>query len=217
MYIVDEQSSSHELFVVMLHGYAMSGADLAPFARSLGLPGRFVFPEATHSLPEGGRAWWPIDALTRQEALRNGARDLWQEHPSMRLAARAHLVDSLHRADFSLRTGPVVLAGFSQGAMLACEAVLHDDVAVDALILLSTSCLALDEWQPLQERMKDLPVLLSHGRSDTDLAFSAGVRMRDWLQEAGGHVTWVPFEGGHEIPLLVWRQVRKFLRSLVNS
>ena len=32
--------------VVMLHGRNMRAADLAPFAHSLGLPARFIFPDA---------------------------------------------------------------------------------------------------------------------------------------------------------------------------
>jgi phospholipase/carboxylesterase len=34
--------------------------------------------------------------------------------------------------------------------------------------------------------------------------------------EAGARVFWVPFDGGHEIPLVVWRGLRKFLRALLE-
>ncbi|MGE5183235.1 MAG: hypothetical protein ACM31C_14295 [Acidobacteriota bacterium] len=30
----------------------------------------------------------------------------------------------------------------------------------------------------------------------------------------GAHVTWLPFDGGHELPLVVWRGLRKFLRAV---
>ena len=70
------------------------------------------------------------------------------------------------------------------------------------------------EWQPLVERLRGLPVLVSHGRADPDLAFSAGEALRDLLAGGGADVTWVPFEQGHEIPLVVWRGLRKFLAPL---
>jgi phospholipase/carboxylesterase len=59
-----------------------------------------------------------------------------------------------------------------------------------------------------------LPVLVSHGQADTDLAFDAGRALHDWLHEAGCRTRWLPFEGGHEIPLPVWREFRRFLRAL---
>jgi phospholipase/carboxylesterase len=59
--------------------------------------------------------------------------------------------------------------------------------------------------------------LVSHGTSDTDLAFAAGENLRNWLQDAGGDVAWVPFEGGHQIPLAVWRQTRAFARRLTRD
>jgi phospholipase/carboxylesterase len=55
---------------------------------------------------------------------------------------------------------------------------------------------------------------VSHGRGDTDLAFAAGEALRDLLVSGGAAVTWVPFDQGHEIPLVVWRGLRKFLSTL---
>jgi phospholipase/carboxylesterase len=63
-------------------------------------------------------------------------------------------------------------------------------------------------------RLRGLPVLVSHGRADADLAFAAGERLRDLLAGGGADVTWVPFEQGHEIPLEVWRALRKFMTTL---
>jgi phospholipase/carboxylesterase len=54
-------------------------------------------------------------------------------------------------------------------------------------------------------------VLISHGRADSDLAFAAGESLRDCLTTAGAATTWVPFDQGHEVPLVVWRRLRKFL------
>ena len=64
---------------------------------------------------------------------------------------------------------------------------------------------------PLASRFGGLPILVSHGTDDPDLAFRAGEALRDLCASGGGEVTWVPFEGGHEIPLVVWRAVRKLV------
>jgi hypothetical protein len=49
------------------------------------------------------------------------------------------------------------------------------------------------------------------------LAFTAGEALRDFMLAGGAEVSWAPFEGGHEIPLPVWRDLRKFLGALLRS
>ncbi len=211
--VVNGATGGSELSVVVLHGYAMDHQDLAPFAGSLGVPGRFHFPRAPDAAPLGGRAWWPIDLAARAAALERGPRDLWDQYPAQRARARQELLRQLDAPDLFAASAPVVWAGFSQGGMLACDTLLHEPVRLDGLILLSSSRIALNEWQAHRERLKGLPVLVAHGTRDPDLAFAAGQGLRDWLCESGAQVQWVPFEGGHEIPLAVWRQVRTFLRA----
>jgi hypothetical protein len=59
-----------------------------------------------------------------------------------------------------------------------------------------------------------VPVLVAHGHEDDDLAFSAGERLRDMMIAAGARVQWLPFEGGHGLPLVVWRALRRFVNAL---
>ena len=96
--------------------------------------------------------------------------------------------------------------------MLACDWQLHSPRGADALLLLSASRLNVAAWQLRARTLRGLRVLVSHGRTDSDLAFAAGEQLRDFAAAAGARVTWVPFDGAHEIPLPVWRAVRGFLR-----
>jgi phospholipase/carboxylesterase len=75
--------------------------------------------------------------------------------------------------------------------------------------------MAQDEWLPLTNRLQGVPVFVSHGTQDLDLAFSAGEALRDFLSGAGANVTWIPFDGGHVIPLPVWRAFKRFLHASV--
>src|SRR5438552_7675502 len=155
------------LNVVLLHGYSMSADDLAPFARSLGIPAAFHFPQAPTPCAEGGHSWWPVDAETRGR----GPRDLAAAHPPGRDALRTALHATL--ADIAARWPgmPMVLGGFSQGAMLCCDYLLqHQAAPVAALVLLSGSRLAFDEWEPRLVRLRGLPTFVSHGLRDADLA-----------------------------------------------
>lgn len=201
------------LVVVMLHGYAMRGSDLSPFAHSLGLSAVFYVPDAPLAAVPDGRAWWPMDQERRRVALMAGPRDLADEVPAGAPAARALLAELVARARREHPRLPVAVIAFSQGGMLACDAVVHDVVRLDALALLSSSRIDLANWRRGADRLRGLPVLVSHGEADDDLAFAAGERLRDFCIAAGALVTWVPFAEGHSIPLVVWRAIRRFLNG----
>lgn len=202
--------------VVFLHGYGMQPDDIGPFAHSLGLAATFYIPEGPLRADPTGRAWWPIDQERRARAIARGPRDLADACPTGATAARNFLSEML--ADVSRRhdATPLFLVGFSQGGMLACDCVLRDLPNVAGLGLLSASRISYPEWKPLCSRLKGLPILVSHGTRDSDLGFCAGEALREMCASAGGRVTWVPFEGGHEMPLVVWRALRKFILEAIK-
>ena len=116
----------------------------------------------------------------------------------------------------NLRVRQACLIGFSQGGMLACDTLLHGSIRADGLVMLSASRIRRKAWEREGQRLRGLPVLVSHGRRDADLAFAAGEGLHDFVRAAGARTTWVPFDGGHEIPLIVWRNLRIFLNALLN-
>jgi phospholipase/carboxylesterase len=212
--VVDAEDA--DTAVVLLHGYAMQPSDLAPFAHSLGVPARFFFPRGRFSSPAGGYAWWNVDEEARAASLQAGPRDLANQQPGGLGAARDDLDALLAAIAGQFAPRRTIVGGFSQGGMLACDFVLRGATPVDGLVLLSASRLAFDTWQPCHERLRELPVYCSHGESDSDLAFAAGVALRDFLMASGARVSWMPFATGHEIPLGVWRGLRKFLGALLR-
>jgi len=200
--------------VVLLHGYDMRPEDLEPFSHSLNMPAVFYFPRGPGALESGNRCWWPIDQERRTMQLRAGARDLFQESPAGRSAAREALCNCLDAVRAQAPHLPLVLGGFSQGGMLASDTVLCSRQPVDGLVMLSSSRIAYDEWLTNSAKLSELPVMVSHGTQDPDLAYSAGEALRDFYRNSGAVVTWQPFDGGHEIPLVVWRALRRFIVEL---
>jgi phospholipase/carboxylesterase len=190
----------------------MRAADLAPFAASLGVPALFHFPQASLPAHDGGFSWWPVNAP--RAGVARVPRDLAQAYPAGRADARAALARFLEALEPQRAGRPLLLAGFSQGGMLACDCLLHEAVKIDALALLSASRIAFDDWLPRLSRLQGLPALVSHGRDDPDLAFAAGEALRDALAAGGARVDWLPFDGGHEMPLPVWRGLRKLIREI---
>ena len=216
----DGQGDGDGPAVVLLHGFGAPGDDLVSLGRVLEVPSgaRFVFPEAPRSLPGygEGRAWWMIDLAELQRSLASGeARDRTREVPAGLAAAREQVVSMLDALAQSLRPSKVVLGGFSQGAMLACDVALRTGRALAGLALLSGTFLAEDEWRPLMDRREGLPAFLSHGSSDPMLPFAQSERLRDALAGSGLAVTWAPFSGGHEIPRSVLAALGTFLRGVL--
>ena len=202
--------------VVLLHGYAMRPADLTPFAHSIGVPARFLFPRGPYASPLGGHAWWDVDLEARESMLAAGPRDLATQHPEGLEPARLLLTRFLEELTTEFQPRQLILGGFSQGGMLACDWVLRGPRPVDGLVLLSSSRIDYDAWQQPRARLIGLPAFVSHGEQDADLSFAAGSALKDFLDAAGARVSWVAFPGGHEIPLVVWRGLRKFLAAVLK-
>lgn len=204
--------------LALLHGLGMDPAVLRPFLRSLALPAWCLVPEGPVDTGGATRAWWPVDPARRQARLAAGPSDLFDRHPAERDRAHAALDRALARLRQRAPGLPLVLAGFSQGGMLAVDHSLRSGGPVPAaLALLSSSCVALDEWAPHWHRLRGVPVLVAHGRHDDDLGFGAGERLRDMMEAAGARVRWLPFDGGHELPLVVWRALRRFVTEVLPA
>jgi len=205
--------------IVLLHGYGSSEKDWVPFAKSIQLPGgsRFLFPRGleiakrTDGAP-AGRAWWHMDLADNLRDHGLGA-DLSAEKPAgiehAAQAVRAFLARRGNRA-----SGPFILGGFSQGAMVAAQVAFQSDEPLRALVLLSGNLVDESSWKANFAARKGLHVFIAHGREDPTLSFVVADRMHREMVAAGIEVTWFPFEGGHEIPAAVIAALNKFLSDL---
>jgi phospholipase/carboxylesterase len=220
----DREGGGDGPLLVLFHGFGAPATDLVPLHRALDVPRevRFVFPAAPIELEPGApeefspRAWWLIDILGLRQAIAEGrAVDLAREKPPGLDEARA-LVDGLLSALETELDAPlerVVLGGFSQGAMLACDVALRSTRSPAGLVLLSGAPVAVPEWRILAPARKGLPVLMSHGRSDPILPFAGGEYLRDLLREAGLAVEFIEWNGGHGVPDGVLKRLGPFLAA----
>lgn len=216
--IVGADRPAGDPVVVLLHGFEMQPGDLSPFAASLTLPVRFLFPRAPLDLGPRlrGFGWWDIDIEARDVARARGEpRDLAELVPEGLAAACMQIAELIDTVRATLQPRVLVLGGVSQGAMLSLDVALHATVRPTALLLLSGTRLAARLWAPLLPRLAGCKVFQSHGRADPDLSYTAAERLRDDLTAAGAQVSWLAFDGGHQTPLPVWRHVRLFLTKIV--
>jgi phospholipase/carboxylesterase len=204
---------------MLLHGFGASGDDLVPLADVVQVPTgtRWLFPEAPLSLNMGfgdSRAWWIIDFARIQEDRAAGRiRDLSVEVPQGLALARERMLAFLKELPRQLPIDykKTVIGGFSQGAMLTCDAVLQTDYPFAGLVQLSGNLLAQAVWGPLMRKRKGLLVFQSHGMQDDVLPNIGAERLRDALTQAGLAVEWHSFRGGHAIPEAVLRRLGPFI------
>lgn len=216
------------LTCVLLHGYGAAGDDLVGLAEDLDVPEGtvFVFPEALHPLHDfmarplygDARAWWHIDFAAMERAVARGeVRDLTGQVPEGLADARAAVAAMLDALDRERGPGPLVLGGFSQGAMLSLDVALREPTReLAGIALLSGTFLAEREWTPLMPQRRGTPVFQSHGETDPVLPSSIAERLRDALRSAGVDVTFVPFRGGHVIPAATVEGLGRWLGALAR-
>jgi phospholipase/carboxylesterase len=211
--------------IVLLHGFGAPGTDLLPFAGEIEVPegSRFAFPEAPLTLPPeygGGRAWWHIDMMELQLALLTGrVRELRDRVPEGLPEANEKLSSMLRalEKDLEMNRETLVLGGFSQGAMLACDVVLRYNDPLAGLVVMSGTYLAASEWTPRMPQRRGLPVIMSHGREDPLLPFALAEELRDAFVAAGLEVEWVPFSGGHGVAPQVIDALSAFVRRVLSQ
>ncbi len=181
--------------VLWLHGLGADGHDFESIVPALGLPGatrvRFVFPHAP-PMPitiNGGavmRSWYDIRSpdLTGDVDFEGIARSV---------AWLAELIAVQRAAGIDARR--ILLAGFSQGGVIALHAALRADCDCGGALALSTYL----PLTPALHPRSGLPVFQAHGEHDEVVPLDAARRARDWMRAAGCVVAWHRYPMGHSI------------------
>jgi phospholipase/carboxylesterase len=197
----DRRGGGDGPLVVLMHGFGAPGTDLVGLWRVLDVPSdlRFAFPEAPHEIPgmAGARAWWMVDFARAEKAMAEGPRSYATEVPP-----------GMEDATDRIR---LMIGGFSQGSMAACNAVFTRNVTPGGLVILSGTPVNIEAWKRGMVSKSEVPVFQSHGLHDPLLSFQAAEQLRDEMREAGLSTDWIPFRGGHEIPMPVLEGLGRFL------
>ncbi len=192
--------------VVLLHGVGASGADLAPLGEvwARRLPGvAFAAPDAPQPFDGAamGRQWFSILGVTPAN---RGAR----------IAVAASAFDAVVDAAMAkagTTVGRTVLCGFSQGTIMALDAIARGRRF--AGVLGFSGRMATEPTVPLA----GLPVHLVHGEADGVIPIAESVSARDRLAAAGARVDFVAIPGdGHGIGPAAAASGLAFLRKLAG-
>ncbi|MEM6468679.1 MAG: lysophospholipase [Planctomycetota bacterium] len=218
-YVIDG-GDTPSVLVILCHGFGAPGSDMVGVAEAwcsvLGENAkdfRFLCPIAPLSLDElgipGGRAWWEIN-MSRLMQLVEASRfeELHSETPpglddareSFGSLVNAALGELSEQAKSPMASIPLVLGGFSQGAMLTMDASLRGSFPAPRLLFqFSGTVVCQAEWSASMSRLASTRIYQAHGMQDPILPFSSAERLRDLLNAAQLDVTFHAFQGPHTI------------------
>lgn len=219
IFCIEHNEVENGPWVILFHGYGADAHDLSQLSELVPTQQtwNWLFPNGTLEVPIGpgwtGRAWWHIDMAAINEAAQRGTtRDMTLEDPPG-LKKATELVNTMIN-QMKIPRSQIVIGGFSQGAMLATEVFLTSAEPFAGLISLSGTLLKKDQWKALAGEKKGSSVFLSHGQSDQILGFKYSEQLMTLFAQNEMKCKWVPFRGGHEIPLPVLNELGQFLNQL---
>lgn len=190
--ILIEPENDLKKVIIWLHGLGADGSDFVPVSNELVFPAknntRFIFPhaEVMSVTINGGmqmRAWYDIqqaDLTRRVDAvgIMNSVERI------------ATLVAGLQAEGIALKD--IVLAGFSQGGVVALQTAMQLNLPVAGIMALSTYIPLRDSIDSLQKQR----VFLAHGVDDGVVPYVESLSSLDWLRSQGHDVDW------HQYPMM---------------
>jgi phospholipase/carboxylesterase len=185
--------------VIWLHGLGADGNDFVPIVQQLKLPKlgiRFVFPHAPMRpvTINGGfvmRAWYDIVA-----------QDLAQRADETGIRHSQAAIDALiaKEAARGMPASRVVLAGFSQGGVIALQTGLRHPKTLAGVMSLSAYLpLSSTVEQERNAANQDTPIFIGHGMADNVVPLKAGTTARDQLIKLGYDIDWHQYPMAHSV------------------
>jgi phospholipase/carboxylesterase len=180
--------------VVGLHGVGGTAPKFAKLIKKFGEP-NFIFavPEAPYALPirRGVGYGWRADTPGLESVMRKSY-----------LASSRYVLELIDGLRGRYNVGDVYLLGFSQGAWLAYGVAIRNPAVFKGLICCSGPFRGAELTPAELEAGSGLRVFISQGEGDGDVGYAEAEAAR---------VTFRGFDGGHEIPADIVREVEAWM------
>jgi phospholipase/carboxylesterase len=213
--IVLETAAQPDAAVIWLHGLGADGHDFEPIVPELHLPQRaairFIFPHAPVRpvTINGGaemRAWYDID----MRAPLAGEADIRESAQSIEA-----IVEEQRAAGVATRR--IVLAGFSQGGVIALHLGLRLRAPLGGIMALSTY---LHDPEHLVDHISlentAIPIFMAHGLMDPMIPITRAVTSREALRSFNYSIEWHEYAMGHSVCLEEINDISRWLTATLD-
>lgn len=210
-----QPSKEHRYSVIWLHGLGADGHDFEDIARELHLDAnahiRFIFPNA------------PVQAITVNHGM---AMRAWYDLVSTHLENRADingiylsasLVKQLieREKQAGIAAEHILLAGFSQGGVIALHLGLRYPEKLAGIVALSTYLPTLKQLNTEASSVaKQLPIFMAHGILDSIVEIEEGKSVYDSLHQQGYNIQWHDYVMEHSVCIEEIEHLTHFLNHI---
>jgi phospholipase/carboxylesterase len=200
--------------VIWLHGLGADGHDFEKIVPQLNLPSdssiRFIFPHAPVrpiTINNGAemRGWF--DFVPHSET--SGHEDITES--SLQITA---FID--REVERGIPTENILLAGFSQGGVIALHLATRFDKRLAGILAISTY---LHDFNSTEKEMNDanlaIPIMMAHGTQDQMIPIMRAATSRENLIRLGYDVRWFDYTMGHQVCLEEVEQIANFFSEIL--
>ncbi len=210
-----QPESEHRYSVIWLHGLGADGHDFEGLVPELHLTAQanthFIFPNA------------PIQPVTI-----NGGMSMrsWYDILEMSLERRvdidgiyqsAGLIEPLIQQEINkgIPSSNILLAGFSQGGVIALHVGLRCRHKLGGIVALSTYLPTIEQLKTERSAANNTtPVFMAHGIIDTVVAVESGKAAFDALKAMGYPIEWHDYVMEHSLCTEEVEQISAFMNSI---
>ena len=202
--------------VIWMHGLGADGNDFVPMVPELGLPRehsvRFIFPNApTMAVTINGgyvmRAWYDIvsaelDKRADVAGVRNSA-----------VAIDELIADQCAKG---IAANRIVLAGFSQGGVIALHTGLRYPQKLGGIMALSTYLACAETLgAEASSSNRDVPIFYAHGAADPVISLALAKLSKSRLDTHGYKVEWHEYAMPHSVCAEEIDDIAAFLKRVL--
>jgi phospholipase/carboxylesterase len=193
--------------VILIHGRGADMNDLADLAPMFDAAGgvRFLFPNAS-------KPFEPYPGMPMGWTWFEG----WPPKHESVVESRAEMLRFIDEATEKYPTpdGKLIVAGFSQGALMSLDSGLRTTKKLAGIIAMSGGLYEQD--LPDLRAHAGLPVLIAHGSADDVVPVTYARRARRVLEDAGLDVEYHEYPMGHQVAAEEAAVVRQFIERVLS-
>ena len=215
--IISNPNTPIRCSVIWLHGLGASSNDFAPLVPELDIQDqlgiRFVFPQAP-SIPvsiNGGAvmpAWYDISEM-----------DLMKRADADGINQSSAIISDMINDEIAMGVDPskIVIAGFSQGGVIALDAGIRFPSTLAGIMALSTY-VPMRDTLPTAEKSGNgnIPIFYAHGDYAHVIPIQQAESSRHFLEESGYTVEWTCYPMEHAVCPKEIREIKDWLMRVLT-
>jgi phospholipase/carboxylesterase len=210
--------SNHQFSVIWLHGLGADGHDFEAIVPELILPENhgihFIFPNAdiipvTINQGMEMRAWYDIKSMTVN-------REIDFESMEKSSLQVQQLID--RELEKGIPHENILLAGFSQGGVIALTSALKQEKSLAGVLALSTYFPTIERISSEKINLhKNIPLFFGHGNFDPVVPIDLGKLAVDSLEEKGfTNISWNEYFMQHSVCESEISAISQFIKDIFS-